>query len=81
MSDRVAYTDVLAKYAAALERSVDTLTPLEKRTALGNAILSGIQVEPFATWNDWGDAALSVYGSGAETLNQFVRRLTASRTG
>ena len=76
MADSVSYIDILAEYAAAVKKSVDGLTPAEKQQACFNAILSGRRVEPFASWNDWGDLVLSVYAPGRETLNQMASRCT-----
>jgi len=77
MADRTTYQEVLSEYAEACGKRVDGLTEAEKRQAFLNAIISGVQVEPFASWNDLGDAVLSLLAPGRETLNQMVRRLTA----
>jgi len=73
MTDSVTLEEVYQGYADALNRGVRTLTDAEKRQAFLNAVLAGRRVEPFATWNDWGDAVLASLSPGAETLNQWVQ--------
>lgn len=73
MSKSATLEEVYLDYAAALNRGVRTLTDAEKRQAFLNAVLAGQRVEPFATWNDWGDAILASLSPGTETLNQWVQ--------
>jgi hypothetical protein len=72
-NETVTYTEVLQAYADAMGILVDTLTDAQRKQAFLNAVLDGLRVEPFATWCDRGDAAISELSPGAKTLNQLLR--------
>lgn len=71
--DGVTLEEVYQSYAGALNRDARTLTDAEKQQAFLNAVLAGQRVEPFATWNDIGDAVLNALAPGAKTLNQWAQ--------